>query len=84
MRRELRKLGKRLHTDSNNCNLSKAFHNLKKECNKTLKITKYNFFKEVGPHELNFLNSLLTWLKLSYLVLKFGLTLNYCLIPSEH
>ena len=37
-----------------------------------------------SPHELNFLNSLLTWLKLSYLVLKFGLTLNYCLIPSEH
>ena len=36
MRKELRKLGKRLQLDSNNSDLNMAFHRLKKEYNKTL------------------------------------------------
>ena len=55
MRKELRKLGKRLQLDSNNSDLNMAFHRLKKEYNKTLKLYKDKFFKEVG-NQLNTLH----------------------------
>lgn len=47
MKRELRKLGRRLQIDSNNYNLKFAFHKLKKEYNKTLKWTQHKFFKSI-------------------------------------
>ena len=47
MKRELRKLGKRLLMNSNNADLKCTFHRLKKEYNKTLKMTKRSFYKRI-------------------------------------
>lgn len=47
MKRELRKLGKRLQMNSNNFDLKFAFHKLKKEYNKTIKMTKNLFYKQI-------------------------------------
>ena len=47
MKRELRKLGKKILLNSNNYALRESFHKLKKEYNKTLKQTKHNFLKEI-------------------------------------
>ena len=50
MKRELRKLGRRLQMHSNNFDLKFAFHKLKKEYNKTLKMTKNLFYKTIIEH----------------------------------
>ena len=47
MKRELRKQGKYLQMDPNNFELKVVFHGLKKEYNKTLKMTKRNFYKQI-------------------------------------
>ena len=47
MKRELRKQGKYLQMDPNNFELKVVFHRLKKEYNKTLKMTKRNFYKQI-------------------------------------
>ena len=47
MKRELRNLGKKLQRNPNNPDTSASFHRLRKEYNKTLKKTKYQFQKSV-------------------------------------
>ena len=44
MKRELRNLGKKMHTFSNDVNIRVSFHRLRKEFQKTLKETKHKFF----------------------------------------
>ena len=50
MKRELRKIGRRLQMHSNNFDLKFAFHKLKKEYNKMLKMTKNLFYKTIVEH----------------------------------
>ena len=47
MKRELRRMDRRLKMISNNFELKVTFHKLKKEYNKMLKMTKNMFFKSI-------------------------------------